>query len=141
MVKFLFGNPFPNSIGLNIGLFALRVFSGLIMAFGHGIRKIPPSEGFINGAADMGFPLPGFFAWMAGLSEFVGGILIALGLFTRPSALFLGATMFVAGFIRHGEDPFGKMELALIYLCISLALLLTGPGKYSIDKLIDRWLG
>ena len=134
--KLLGGSPFPESWTLNAGLLVMRIFSGLFMAFGHGLRKVPPSEGFINGAGEMGFPVPAFFAWMAGLSEFAGGILIAIGLFTRPSAFLMGATMFVAGFIRHGADPFGRKELALIYLVIAVMMVLTGPGKYSVDKVL-----
>ena len=106
------------------------------MALGHGLGKIPPSERFVNGTAEMGFPLPEFFAWSAGGAEFGGGLLLALGLLTRPASFFIGCTMLVAGFIRHAADPFGGKEKALLYLAISIAFALVGAGKYSIDAVI-----
>lgn len=51
---------------------------------------------------------------------------MALGLATRPAAFFAACTMFVAAFIRHATDPFSKKELALAYLVIFIALILTG---------------
>jgi putative oxidoreductase len=134
MIKSLvFGGAVIESALANVGLTILRVFTGLSMAFAHGLGKIPPSERFVEGTANMGFPMPEFFAWAAGLSEFGGGVCLALGLFTRPSAFFLCCTMFVAGFIRHAADPFGGKEKALLFLAISLAFLLIGAGKYGVD--------
>jgi len=134
MVKQLvFGGAVIESTLANVGLTILRVFTGLSMAFAHGLGKVPPSERFVEGTANMGFPMPEFFAWGAGLSEFGGGLFLALGLFTRPSAFFLCCTMFVAGFIRHAADPFGGKEKALLFLAISLAFLLIGAGKYGVD--------
>jgi len=85
----------PMSRWLNhpdIGNFLFRAFIGLSMALAHGLGKIPPPSQLVDGLAGMGFPLPVVFAWLAGGSEFFGGILIAVGLFTRPAALFLGVT-------------------------------------------------
>jgi putative oxidoreductase len=129
----VFGGAVIESTLANVGLTILRVFTGLSMAFAHGLGKVPPSERFVEGTANMGFPLPEFFAWAAGLSEFGGGLFFALGLFTRPSAFLLCCTMFVAGFIRHAADPFGGKEKALLFLAISLAFLLIGAGKYGVD--------
>ena len=106
------------------------------MAFAHGVGKIPPSEGFTKGIADMGFPVPNWFAWAAGLSEFGGGILIALGLMTRPASFFLGVTMFVAAFIRHAADPFMRKEKALLFLSVAVFFTLVGAGRYSLDRII-----
>ncbi len=87
------------------GLLVLRVFSGLGIAFGHGLGKLPPSDRFIAGTAELGFPMPFVFAWVAALSEFLGGIFIALGIFTRPAAFMVLMTMLVAVFRRHINDP------------------------------------
>jgi hypothetical protein len=54
--------------------------------------------------------------------------------FTRTALVFSAITMAVAAFLAHSGDPFGKKELALIYLVISIALIFTGPGKYALDK-------
>jgi putative oxidoreductase len=115
---------------------ALRVFAGLSMAFGHGLGKLPPSENLISGAEAMGFPMPVVFAWCAGLSEFLGGIFLALGFLTRPSAFFIGFTMVVAGFVRHAQDPFKIKELAFLYLAVMLVFAVRGAGRFSLDRFI-----
>ena len=124
----------------HLGLLLIRIFAGLAMAVSHGWAKIPPSEGFIQRVGEMGFPAPEFFAWSAGLSEFVGGIFIAIGLFTRPSAFFLTFTMAVAAFGGHGGDGFGAQEKALLYGVLAIFLLIQGPGKFSLDWFIHRRL-
>ena len=123
----------------DIGLLWLRVMIGLAIA-SHGYGKIfgGQMDRFAEGVAAMGFPLPGFFAWSAGLSEFLGGSLIAIGLATRPSALFVFITMGVAVFIRHGADPFSRKELALAYWAMAGAVMLLGPGRWSLDALLCR---
>jgi putative oxidoreductase len=115
------------------GILILRFFFGLTMALSHGMDKTPPSEGFIVAVASMGFPFASFFAWLAALSESIGGLLIAIGLFTRPAAFFLLQTMLVAALIKHGGDPFKKMEMALLFASFSLSILLIGAGRWSLD--------
>lgn len=119
-----------------LSLTLLRVFAGLSMAFGHGLGKMPPSENFIAGTAALGFPMPVFFAWCAGLAEFVGGLFLALGLLTRPSALFIGITMATAGFLRHAPDPFKAKELAFLYLVVMVVFVVRGGSGFSIDRFI-----
>ena len=136
MYKLIFSGTYLPSFKANIGIALLRIYTGLSMAFGHGVGKIPPSGKFVEGIADMGFPAPHFFSWAAGLSEFGGGLLIAFGLMTRPTSFFLGITMVVAAFIRHGTDPFMQKEKALLFLSITVLFILVGAGKYSIDRLI-----
>lgn len=132
--KFLFGSAPGFTIDLTVLL--LRVASGLMMALLHGWAKVPPSEKFIAGVTELGFPAPLFFAWCAGLAEFGGGILLAVGLFTRPAALFVAVTMGVAAFGRHLHDPFDRKELSLLYLGISLFFLAYGAGKVSLDRFL-----
>jgi len=119
-------------------MFFLRVFTGLSIAFGHVIKKLPVSEGFINSISNLGFPIPAFFAWSAAMVEFGGRVLLVMGLFTRPAAFFLSFTMCVAVFVRHADDPFGTKEKALMYLLIFLLYLFTGSGKFGIDNAIRR---
>lgn len=123
-----------NNFWNELSITAVRVFIGLAMAFAHGLGKIPPGERLIGRVTEMGFPLPLVFAWSAGLSEFLGGILIALGLFTRPSALFLGFTMAVAAFGVHAADPFEGKELALLYLAICVVFFFRGSSAWSLDR-------
>ena len=139
MLKGIFcGGAVIESASANTGLAVLRVFAGLSMALAHGLGKVPPSEGLIQATAGMGFPLPGLFAWAAALAEFGGGLLLALGLATRPAAVFVGSTMAVAAFIRHAADPFGMQEKALLYLVIAVTFVLIGAGKYSVDAWLNK---
>jgi len=140
MKKLLFSGT-ENTVTTDLSLTLLRVFIGLSMAFAHGIKKTPPSEGFIEHTGDLGFPLPILFAWSAGLAEFAGGILLAFGLFTRPAAFFVAITMFVAGFVNHAGDPYGNAEKAFMYFAIAVVYLVLGSGSYSLDNLFRRKLG
>lgn len=117
----------------DLALTMLRVFIGATMAFSHGLGKLPPSEMLVGGVASLGFPMPEFFAWCAGLAEFAGGILLMLGLLTRPAAAFVVFTMVVAAFGVHAADPFAKKEMALLYLFASLFFVIHGAGRWSID--------
>ena len=131
--QLLFGGADIESIPANVGLAILRVFTGLSMALGHGLGKVPPSAGLVAGTGKLGFPIPEFFAWAAAFGEFGGGLLLALGLLTRPGTFFMGFTMLVAGFGVHAADPFGRKEMALLYLAIAVMFLLVGSGKYGVD--------
>ncbi len=91
-----------------------------------------------EGVTKMGFPMPVVFAWAAALSEFAGGILLALGLLARPAAFFIFCTMTVAAFVVHGKDPLNVKELAFAYWAVAGALMLTGPGDLSLDKLFFK---
>ena len=140
MMKNLLFSGTENTFKTDILLTLLRFFSGMSMAFAHGLRKVPPSDGFIEHIGEMGFPLPAFFAWSAGLSEFAGGILLALGLMTRPAAFFVAVTMLVAGFINHAGDPFGSAEKAYMYLVIAMVYMIIGSGRFSLDSMVRRKL-
>lgn len=118
----------------------LRVFAGLSLALAHGLGKIPPSDRFVEGVANLGFPAPVVFAWSAGLAELAGGLLVAAGLATRPAAGFACFTMLVAAFGRHAADPFEKKELALLYGAILLAFVFVGAGRFGLDALVRKQL-
>ena len=138
MKNFLFKVTPESSLPLELSLFLPRVFIGLTMALTHGLGKLPPPEGLLAGVEGMGFPAPVVFAWAAALAEFLGGSFIALGFLTRPSAIFLAFTMFVAAFVAHGADTFDKKELSLMYFFVTLIFVIRGSGKFSIDGLINK---
>lgn len=138
MKRWLLGGAGGGDRTADLGLLLFRVFVGLALAFGHGLGKLPPKPGFVAGVAEMEFPAPLMFAWAAGLAEFVGGLLIAAGLMTRPAALFAGITMCVAAFIRQAGDPFTGIEKALLFLAAMVLLLLMGAGRYSLDAMLKR---
>ncbi len=117
-----------------MGLLIFRLFIGLSMAFAHGFSKVPPSEQLVGGIAALGFPAPLFFAWCAGLSEFVGGLLIALGIFTQGAAAVLGFTMLVAFAGVHAADPYQVKEIALLYFFSCVLLVFVGPGNLALGR-------
>lgn len=125
-----------NARATDVGLLILRVFTGLALAVAHGAGKFPPSERFIDGVAKMGFPQPLSFAWAAAGAELIGGVLLAIGLLTRPSALFIAITMGTAAFVRHAADPFSGKEKALLFLAVAVLFLFAGAGRYSIDAMM-----
>jgi putative oxidoreductase len=119
------------------GIAVLRLGFGLILALNHGLGKMMALGKFVEGVAAGGMPIPWVLGPAAALSEFLGGLLVAVGLFARPAALFVATTMLVAVLHVHAADPFAKKELALTYAIAALAVLVAGPGKLSIDGL---WL-
>ena len=136
--RVLFGGETGLSLPANAGLTLLRIFAGVSLLMSHGMGKIPPSEGFINGTANIGFPVPTFFAWAAALSESLGGAFLALGLFTRVSSFFIACVMATALLGVHRHDPFGKQELAFLYFFIAIAHLLMGAGDWSLDRFLRK---
>lgn len=134
--RFLFSGTPAGSWIAEAGTLALRVFAGVSLALTHGFPMLPPSEGFIGNVGNLGFPMPTAFAWAAKLSEFVGGVLLALGLLTRPAAFLIVCTMATAAFIHHAPDPFARKEMALLYFAIAVMFLLKGAGVWSMDRLI-----
>jgi len=124
----------------NAGLLFLRVMGGAGIAI-HGYHKVFGGQmaDFAKMAIEpMGFPFPLVFAYLSGLTEFLGGIFIAVGLATRLAAFPLFFNMCVAVFMVHmrNKDPLGKMEPALAYLTAVGAILLTGSGAFSLDRII-----
>jgi putative oxidoreductase len=117
----------------DIGALILRVFAGLALALAHGIGKMPPSEQFIRVVAEMGFPSPEAFAWAAGIAELAGGLLLAIGLLTRPAAIVIAITMLVAAILGEAGNPFVERERALLFGVIAIYFVLAGPGRYSVD--------
>lgn len=136
--RFLFGSTTGGDRNTDIGLAVVRVTAGLALAFLHGIGKVPPSEGFVGMVGGMGFPAPVLFAWLAAFAEFVGGIMIAIGLLTRPTALFVAIHFVIVALLAHAGDSIGDRELPLMFLSIAVLFALAGAGRYSVDALIGR---
>jgi putative oxidoreductase len=131
--------PVSHSNAVSTTLLILRLIVGIAFIY-HGWGKIQNPFGWIPAPT----PVPGFFQFLAALSEFGGGIALILGLLTPIASLGLAFTMVVA-VIFHGVvlgHPFVSAaggpayELAMVYLGISLLIMTTGPGKFSVDKLL-----
>jgi putative oxidoreductase len=78
----------------------------------------------------------------AGILEFFGGLLLLVGLFTRPVAFILSGMMAVAYFMAHAPDGFWPLlnrgELAALYCFVFLYLSAAGGGPWSLDALRRR---
>jgi len=123
------------------GPLLLRLSFGLYLAFGHGLSKITggPEQwaqlgGVMDGLLGIGF-LPTMWGFLAAVAEFVGALLVAIGLLTRPAALFVTINMAVAASAHMSGVIEGSPELALLYTAVFFGLVFTGPGAYSIDDM------
>ena len=76
--------------------------------------------------------------YLATFSELIAPALIIIGLKTRFFSVFPVITMIVAAFIVHGDDPFKKMEPALLFLVGFSVILINGPGKISLDYYLGK---
>lgn len=125
----------------DIGLLILRVVVGLLLA-GHGAQKL---FGLFGGyglkgtggwLSSLGLRPGALWAFLAGISEFGGGVLLALGLFTPLGAVAVAAAMLMAVLLAHRQSLWvteGGMEYNLVLIAASVALVFTGPGSYSLD--------
>ena len=119
----------------SLGLLVLRLSVGVLMIH-HGQEKLADPQQFANTyVASLHLPFPLFFAYAAGFSELIGSWLVILGFFTPLGALALTGTMTVAAYqhISTAGLNFYVLELVLLYLGGSLALLFNGPGRFSFD--------
>jgi len=119
----------------SFGLLLLRLTIGALMIH-HGQEKLADPQQFANTyVASLHLPFPLFFAYAAGFSELIGSWLVILGLFTPLGALALSGTMTVAAYQHISTAGFNiyVLELVLLYLGGSLALLCNGPGRFSFD--------
>lgn len=119
-----------------VGLLLIRVAVGIIFAV-HGYAKLfgsPTSMTMVTGmVANLGFPIPAFFAWVIALAEFLGGISLILGIFVCFFTPILAIDMLVAfGAVKGLSLPKGDIEFML--LMASIALFFTGPGMISLKS-------
>ena len=108
----------------------LRIVTGFLFLW-HGMQKL------------FGFPgemppgVPAFLIWTAGPIEFLGGILVMIGLFTRPAAFLSSGLMAFAYWMGHGFKALLPVqnggELAVIYCFVFLYISARGAGMWSLD--------
>lgn len=124
-------------LATDLGLLLLRLTVGLSMLT-HGWPKFSGYSEKLNAFADpygLGSPVS---LTLAVFAEFFCSLFLIAGLFSRLAVIPLAITMFTAFFVIHGADPYGKKELALIYLAVYVVLFFTGPGRYSADAALRK---
>lgn len=121
----------------DIAKLLLRIVFGGFMLFSHGWGKMMKlfGEEAIKFADPIGLGM-GTSLGLTVFAEVLCAAFILVGMFTRWATVPLIITMLVAAFVIHGGDPFGKKEMALIYLFGYISIWLLGPGKYSLDAQI-----
>lgn len=110
----------------------LRIMSGLLL-LQHGTAKLLKFPAGVVPANFSVATMPGY----AGIIEFVCGILLVIGLFSRPAAFLASGMTAVAYFMVHAPQGFfpilNKGELAALYCFVFLYLAAAGPGPWSLD--------
>lgn len=110
---------------------ALRIMTALLF-IAHGTQKL-----FGFPASQMDGSLPTMLL-VAALLELIGGILVLIGLFTRPVAFILSGQMAVAYFMAHAPSNFFPAlnggDAAILFCFIFLYLFVAGPGAFSVDE-------
>jgi putative oxidoreductase len=114
----------------------LRIVAALLF-LAHGTMKL---FGFPDAGMDQ--PPVGSLYWVAGVLEVVGGLLLALGAFTRPVAFVLSGEMAVAYFMSHAPKSFypavNQGDAAVLFCFVFLYLVFAGPGPWSVDAILRR---
>ncbi len=127
----------------------LRLIAGILF-MAHGAQKLFSwfggygLEGTGQWMESIGLT-PGYLmALMAGSVEFIGGILLIIGLLTRPTSFVLAITMIVAIFTVHIDNGLfmatNGYEFALTLVAISISLMFSGAGKLSLDSAVAERL-
>jgi len=128
----------------------LRIFLGVVF-FPHGAQKMLGWFGGYGFSGTMGFftdtmGIPALFAFLAIVAEFFGALGLIAGFLTRLSAFGIGAVMIVAttihwsnGFFMNwsGTQAGEGFEYHLLALALSIAIVIKGAGRWSIDKILS----
>jgi putative oxidoreductase len=128
---------------VDFGLLILRVCLGAMFAL-HGMQKLfgsfggPGISGFSKYLTSLGFAPATLWAYVAGCTELLGGLLLVLGLFTRGAAAWLCVFIIIAAVKVHLYNGFflqnGGFEYPFIIASVCIALAIMGGGKYSLIK-------
>jgi putative oxidoreductase len=131
---------------VSYGLLLLRLVVGLLFA-AHGSQKAfgwfggPGMAGATGFVGSLGFRMPTLWAWQLMLAELAGGLALAAGFLTPLAALALVIDMIVAIALVKWQNGFfsgnGGYEFELVLLTVPVALVATGPGRYSLDRALD----
>jgi len=125
---------------VSAGLLVLRLVVGVTFLL-HGLDKLGDLAGTEELFASLAIPAPGLMAPFVAVTETVGGLLLIAGLATPLAGAALAGDMFVALLTAHIDEGFfaadGGIELVLLLGGASLALTLTGAGRFSADAALN----
>lgn len=131
-MKFLMNSK---PIHINLGLLLIRLGIGCSLLFNYGYAKISHPEKWHALGEKMAMLhihfMPAFWGFMAAFSEFFGSIFLILGLFSRCTNALLAFTMFIAFLTGFSKNDFNSEAFEL--MIVFIALIFTGPGKFSLD--------
>lgn len=126
----------------SMALSLLRIVAGFLFA-AHGAQKMLGMFNDGSGLAMTGVPVPLMsLIGVAGALELAGGVLLMVGLFTRPTAFVLSGLMAFAYFMGHAGKGFwpieNRGELAALYSFLFLYLAAAGGGPWSLDAVFGK---
>lgn len=123
-----------------LGVPLFRLFLGATLVYGTQDNVFSSARmlEFRDFLAQNGFPFPPFSAWLSAYAQFLCGLLIILGLATRPAAAVMVVNFVVALVMVHRNLPFSANIAPLAMLFGALLLVFHGAGAYSADAVLQR---
>ena len=122
----------------NLGLLALRAGVGLNMALLHGVERVRHYSDRVSSFPDPLHMGHRYSLLLTVAAEFVGGILITLGLAGRFAALLIAFTLGVGLFTGDAGSTWRQRELTTLYLAGALAIMLLGCGRWALDPMLGK---
>ena len=156
--NFLFGSIKTYSKVFDWSYLLFRIYAGLSIAIGAGLSKVfhkinekgdtnwdnlafGTGDWFVKQVSDIGFTFisPTFWAYLAVYGEFIGGLLIAFGIFTRLSSIQLAFQFFIVAFVWYDSPaPMVGMYYQQLIFWSFVMTFAVGDGKYSLETLSSR---
>ncbi|MCC5996321.1 MAG: DoxX family protein [Oceanicaulis sp.] len=129
----------PNSAKADMGLLALRLVTGsfLMWETQDNILSAERMAEFVAFVDHHGFIWPEFAAPFSVYAQFICGALIVLGAVTRAASLVMVINFIIAIAMVHWGGDFRNWWLALVLIFIPLHFALAGPGRWSVDHLLE----
>jgi len=121
---------------VNLGLFLLRLGVGVNMTVLHGLDKVRNYSQLANSMPDPLGMGRRHSLMLVVAAEFVGGILVTLGLAGRLAALLLAFSLSLTLFSGEAGLPWRQREATVLYLTASLAILMLGCGRWALDAVV-----
>jgi putative oxidoreductase len=115
----------------DVGMFLIRLAVAVVFLY-HGVSKLTNLEGTITFFGTLG--LGPIFVYLVSIVEILGGLMMLVGFSTQIAGLLLAIVMISALALVKLPGAFGKWEIDLVMLLLSLGLAFADNGKYAIEK-------